>query len=90
MFVEDVVEAETKFGVIEVCVAADGVVEKQVGQGERRDRRIVVEGAIVQALGPNGLVEDAGIPSTVLIREAFRQDVGGSIRHPEAAGRGDV
>ncbi len=90
VFVEDVVEAEAEFRVVEEGVAADGVVEEQVSEGERRDRRLIVVGTVVQALGSNGLVEDARVPAAVLIGKTFRQDIGGGIRHPQTAGGGYV
>lgn len=46
MFVEDVIEAETEFSVIEPRAAADGLVEKQVVKVKGRDRRLIVEGSL--------------------------------------------
>ena len=90
VLVEDVVEAETEFSVVEPRVAANGVVEEEVGEGEGRDRRLIMEGTVVQALGSDGLVEDTYIPGAALVGKAFRKDVGGSVGDPEAARRGDI
>jgi hypothetical protein len=34
VLIEEVIETEAKLGVVEACVAADGVVQEKIGEGE--------------------------------------------------------
>src|SRR5882762_61499 len=62
VLVEDVVEAQSDFRLIEVPACPQGVVQVGIRDGKGIDRGLVVIGAVVLVEGTDALVEHAEIP----------------------------
>ena len=89
MFVEQVIEAQTKLGLVESSVCTNRVIEVGIRLVERVNGCLVVIGTVVRIKCADTFVEHTEIPALALIGDALGLSVGGCVRDPQTGGRGD-
>ena len=90
VLVEEVIEAQSEFRLIEASACPQGIVQEGIRDGKGIDRGLVVIGAVVLVEGTDALVEQAEIPAFTLIGDAFGLDVAGGVGDPQTGGSDDV
>jgi hypothetical protein len=90
VLVEEVIEAQSEFRLIEASACPQGVVQEGIHDGKRTDNGLVMIGAVVLVDCADALVEHAEIPAFMLIGDTFSFDVGGGVGDPQTGGSDDV